>query len=115
MQLESLIIPEIDAAKEAGELIYNLPGLRNKACIIERRKVYVDVKKTNSIIAIRPKPPFGPIFQVSDQRKVGNSYLKRALQRLVRVSGGDGGDLDFLKAMTRVELLYKTLEHMIAM
>ena len=27
--------------------------------------VYVDARKTNSIIAIRPKPPFKPVFQVA--------------------------------------------------
>jgi site-specific DNA recombinase len=27
--------------------------------------VYVDTKKTKSIVAIRPKPPFKPIFQVA--------------------------------------------------
>ena len=31
--------------------------------------VYVDVKKTKSIIAIRPKPPFKPIFQVAVSKK----------------------------------------------
>ena len=27
--------------------------------------VYVDAKQTRSIVAIRPKPPFKPIFQVA--------------------------------------------------
>jgi hypothetical protein len=27
--------------------------------------VYVDAKKSKSIVAIRPKPPFKPIFQVA--------------------------------------------------
>jgi hypothetical protein len=27
--------------------------------------VYIDAKKTRSIVAIRPKPPFKPIFQVA--------------------------------------------------
>ena len=27
--------------------------------------VYVDAKKTKSIIAIKPKPPFKPVFQVA--------------------------------------------------
>ena len=30
--------------------------------------VYVDAKKMKSIIAIRPKPPFRPIFQVAATR-----------------------------------------------
>jgi hypothetical protein len=31
--------------------------------------VYVDAKKSKSIIAIRPKPPFKPIFQVAASRE----------------------------------------------
>jgi hypothetical protein len=31
--------------------------------------VYVDAKKTRSIVAIRPKPPFKPIFQVAVTRE----------------------------------------------
>ncbi|MGA2527467.1 MAG: hypothetical protein ABSF79_12765, partial [Smithellaceae bacterium] len=31
--------------------------------------VYVDARQTKSIVAIRPKPPFKPIFQVAVTRK----------------------------------------------
>jgi site-specific DNA recombinase len=31
--------------------------------------VYVDAKKSKSIIAIRPKPPFKPVFQVAASKK----------------------------------------------
>ena len=31
--------------------------------------VYVDAKQTKSIIAIKPKPPFKPIFQVAASRE----------------------------------------------
>ncbi len=31
--------------------------------------VYVDAKKTKSIIAIKPKPPFKPVFQVAASRE----------------------------------------------
>jgi site-specific DNA recombinase len=31
--------------------------------------VYVDAKKTKSIIAIKPKPPFKPVFQVAASKK----------------------------------------------
>jgi site-specific DNA recombinase len=73
MHLESLVIPEVDAAKEAGELIYHLPALWQAANFSERRRliismldaVYVDAKQIKSIVAIRPKPPFIPIFQVA--------------------------------------------------
>ena len=77
MELESLMVPQANAAEEAGKLIMNLPRLWNEANLEERRKllltildaVYVDVKKTKSIIAIRPKPPFKPVFQVAASRE----------------------------------------------
>ena len=31
--------------------------------------VYVDAMKTKSIIAIKPKPPFKPVFQVAASRE----------------------------------------------
>ncbi len=31
--------------------------------------VYIDAKLTRSIVAIRPKPPFIPIFQVAVSKK----------------------------------------------
>jgi site-specific DNA recombinase len=77
LEMESLVIPEIDAAREAGELIHNLPELWKEANASERRKlivtmldaVYVDVKQTKSIIAIKPKPPFIPVFRVAASKK----------------------------------------------
>jgi site-specific DNA recombinase len=73
LELESLIIPEVDAAREAGRLIIDLPKLWLAANATEKRKiimtvldaVYVDAKQTKSIIAIKPRPPFKPIFQVA--------------------------------------------------
>ena len=73
MELESLVVPAANAAEEAGNLIMNLKKLWAEANLEERRKllltmldaVYVDTKKTKSIIAIRPKPPFKPVFQVA--------------------------------------------------
>jgi len=73
MELESLVVPEANAAEEAGKLIMKLPELWSNAGMGEQRKllitmldaIYVDTKKTKSIIAIKPKPPFMPIFQVA--------------------------------------------------
>ena len=73
MELESLIVPAANAAEEAGKLIMNLKDLWAEANLEERRKllltmldaVYVDARKTKSIVAIRPKPPFKPVFQVA--------------------------------------------------
>jgi len=39
MQLETLTLPEADAAREAGELIMDLPQLWGKASLEERRKL----------------------------------------------------------------------------
>jgi site-specific DNA recombinase len=76
MELESLVVPAADAAKEAGKLLLNLKQLWAGANLEERRKlllnmldaVYVDAKKSKLIVAIRPKPPFRPIFQVAASR-----------------------------------------------
>ncbi|MFC1961671.1 hypothetical protein ACFLWN_01285 [Chloroflexota bacterium] len=76
LELESLVVPAADAAEEAGKLILNLPKLWVEANLEERRKlllsmldaVYVDAKKMKSIVAIRPKPPFIPVFQVAATR-----------------------------------------------
>ncbi len=51
----------------------NLKNLWSKANLKERRKllftmldtVYIDARKTKSIVTIRPKPPFKPVFQVA--------------------------------------------------
>ena len=77
MELESLVIPQANAAEEAGQLILDLPRLWKRANIEEKRKllitmldaVYVDANKTKSIIAIKPKPPFKPVFQVAASRE----------------------------------------------
>jgi len=55
----------------------DLPRLWSKANQEERRKllltmldaVYVDAKKSKSIVAIKPKPPFKPVFQVAASKK----------------------------------------------
>jgi len=77
MELESLVVPHANAAEEAGKLILDLPRLWAGANQEERRKlllcmldaVYVDAKKTKSIIAVKPKPPFKPVFQVAASRE----------------------------------------------
>ncbi len=77
MELESLVVPHANAAEEAGKLILDLPRLWTNANDEERRRllltmldaVYVDAKKTKSIIAVKPKPPFKPVFQVAASRE----------------------------------------------
>ncbi len=71
MQLRSLVIPEMNAAEEAARLIGNLPELWAKAEVRERRDllvslldgVYIDMKETRSVVGIRPKAAFAPLFQ----------------------------------------------------
>jgi len=73
MELESLAVPQANAAEEAGNLIQDLPRLWTEANLTERRKllltmldaVYVDAKQEKRIIAIKPKPPFRPVFHVA--------------------------------------------------
>ena len=77
MELESLVVPAANAAEEAGNLINNLKKLWTEASLEEQRKllltmldaVYIDARQTKSIVAIRPKPPFRPIFQVAVTRE----------------------------------------------
>ena len=77
LELESLVVPGVNAAEEAGNLIQNLPTLWSSANSEERRKllltmldaVYIDAKQYKTIVAIKPKPPFIPIFQVAVSKK----------------------------------------------
>ncbi len=70
------MLPEADAATEAGKLISQLPRLWSGANLEERRKllltmldaVYVD-SKANVIVAIKPKAPFKPVFEVGTTRE----------------------------------------------
>jgi site-specific DNA recombinase len=75
--IESLVIPEVSAAEEAGKPIQDLPRLWSEANEEEQRKllltmldrVYIDTKETKSVIAVKPKPPFRPVFEVAANRK----------------------------------------------
>jgi site-specific DNA recombinase len=70
-------VPGVDAAMEAGNLLENLPALWQEADLTERRKllmamldaVYVDTDEEKSVVAIRPKPAFRPIFEVATTRE----------------------------------------------
>ena len=73
LELESLVVPQADAAEEAGKLIERLPELWEDANATERRKllltmldgVYIDAKDEKRVVAIKPKPPFRPILQIA--------------------------------------------------
>ena len=76
MELESLVVPKAAAAAEAGKLIERLPELWSGANMEERRKllaamldaVYVDTKDARSVVAIKPKAPFRPVFHLATTR-----------------------------------------------
>ncbi len=72
LELESLVLPEADAATEAGKLISQLPRLWSGANLDERRKLLLTMldavnvdSKENAIVAIKPKAPFKPVFEVA--------------------------------------------------
>ena len=77
LELESLVVHEVSAAEEAGRLLSALPELWQDADLEERRKlllgmldaVYVETKKLKQVVAIQPKPAFGPVFQVATARE----------------------------------------------
>lgn len=81
-QLASLVIPDVDAAKEAGKLLEALPTLWEEADLEERRKlltsmleaVYVDTVEERAIVALKPKPAFRALFQVATTRE-GSSVI----------------------------------------
>jgi len=77
LELESLVVPEVNAAEEAGSLLQDLPHLWEQATLAQRRSllqamlesVYVDHKDAKAIVAIQPKPAFRAIFQVATTRE----------------------------------------------
>ncbi len=76
-QLASLVIPDVDAAREAGKLLQQLPTIWEEADLSERRKlltamleaVYVDTVEERTIVALRPKPAFRALFQIATTRE----------------------------------------------
>ncbi len=100
MELESLVVPQADAAEEAGRLIERLPELWSNANIEERRRllltmldaVYVDAKEENRIVAIKPKAPFRPIFQVATTRRGSRVHLVKEADLLDNNENGPKGE-----------------------
>ena len=76
-QMVSLVVPGVDAAREAGKLLEDLPALWEQADLGERRRilltmldaVYVDTIEEKSVVAIRPKSAFMPLFEVATTRE----------------------------------------------
>ena len=86
-QLGALVVPGIDAAKEAAALLENLPALWEQADLTQRHKllrtmldaVYVDTVEEKSIVAIRPKPAFRPLFEIATTREGSDVVLINVL------------------------------------
>ncbi len=83
LQLESLVMPDYNAAEAAGRLILDLPSLWAKATLPEQRKilltmldaVYIDAKGGKRVVAVMPKPPFRPIFQVASVKEGSKIHI----------------------------------------
>ncbi|MCX8278419.1 MAG: hypothetical protein OTJ43_09165 [Dehalococcoidia bacterium] len=71
-ELESLLIPKVDAAKEAGLLLQEMPRLWTGATHQERHQllttvldaVYIDMKGSRSIVSIKAKPAFKVLLEI---------------------------------------------------
>ena len=72
-ELESLLIPEVGAAKEAGRLLADMPRLWAGATLQERHQllttildaVYIDMKGSKSIVSVKAKPAFRAVLSVA--------------------------------------------------
>ena len=84
-KIASLVVPGVDATKQAVDLLENLPALWEEATLSERRKllltmleaVYVDTVDQKSIVSIQPKPAFQPLFEIATSRKGSDIVLKK--------------------------------------
>ena len=82
-KLDSLVVPGVDATKEAGNLLENLPTLWEEANLTEQRNlllsmldaVYVDTVEEKAVVAIRPKPAFRPLFEIATTREGSDVIL----------------------------------------
>ena len=76
-KLRTLVVPEADVTQQAGALLENLPIFWKKADLTERRQilltmldaVYVDTVEERTIVAIRPRPAFRPLFEMTTMRE----------------------------------------------
>ena len=120
MELESLVVPQASAVEEAGKLLREIPKLWAGANLEEKRKlllsvldcVYVDAKKTKSIVSIKPKPPFIPVFKVAVLREGSTIQLYQQTRQfselaMGRVSGGGGGGLNSPSKRQVARIYYK--------
>jgi hypothetical protein len=70
-RLDALVIPEAEAAFDAGEVLENLGTVWGAASLEEKHSlllgmldaVYLDLAQSRSVVGILPKSPFYPLFQ----------------------------------------------------
>ena len=82
-RIGSLVVPGVDAAKEAGQLLEDLPTLWDQANLGEWRKllltmldaIYVDTIEEKSVAAITPKPALVPLFQIATTKEGSDVVL----------------------------------------
>ena len=82
-RLVGLVVTGVDAAKEAGNLLSELPRLWAEADLGERRRlllamldaVYVDTVQEKSVVAIRSKATIRPLFEVATTREESGVVL----------------------------------------
>lgn len=95
-KLDSLKVPEVEAAFDAVSLIENLRTLWEKASAEERRKillgmldaVYLDLAQGKGIVGVSPKPVFRALFESVESRE------EAKLQLLKTTSPGSNGSAD---------------------
>jgi DNA invertase Pin-like site-specific DNA recombinase len=76
-RLGTLVVPEMDAVQQAGNLLENLSQLWEEANLGERWRilqamlegVYVDTVEEKSIVALKPKPAFQALFQIATTKE----------------------------------------------
>ena len=73
-----MLIPEVDAAKEAGKLLADMPRLWAGANLQERHQllttildaVYIDMKERKSIVSMKLKPAFQAVLGATSLDRV---------------------------------------------
>ncbi len=87
-ELESSLIPEVDAAREAGRLLADLPRLWAGATLQERHQllttivdaVHIDLKDRKSIVSVKAKPAFQTVLLDANS----DASISRTATSLVR-------------------------------
>ena len=101
-RLDSLIIPEAEAAFDVGEMLENLGPVWGKASLEEKNgllvsmleAVYLDLVATRSVVGIIPKPPFYQLFESLLDKSGSNVRVFKPEQlREEDPSLGEGGTI----------------------